>query len=335
MNVIEVIPIKKGSALGTLTYFTSQDIYIGSIVSVPVRNKKVKGIVVSVKKAQDIKTDIKRAGFALKKIEKIKAKSFFTKNFTDALSYTSDYFAGSIGSTINSLVPDYIFENIDKIKLDEVKINKAQDNDINNENYNLNNQKIYLIDSPETERYTQFRNIIRHEFAKKKSLFFIYPNAEQTIHGFNLLKKGIEKYSFLLHGNLTKKEIISTWNNILEEQHPVVIICSYAFLSIDRSDLGTIVIENENSKGYKIQKRPYIDIRYFIEQYAKQLNIDLYYSGDNIRTETIYRKKIGEIININSFENNTDNHTEISIVDMKKKSDEQDKEFKTKLKRVL
>jgi primosomal protein N' len=161
MNVIEVIPIKKGSALGTLTYFTSQDIYIGSIVSVPVRNKKVKGIVVSVKKAQDIKTDIKRAGFALKKIEKIKAKSFFTKNFTDALSYTSDYFAGSIGSTINSLVPDYIFENIDKIKLDEVKINKAQDNDINNENYNLNNQKIYLIDSPETERYTQFRNIIR------------------------------------------------------------------------------------------------------------------------------------------------------------------------------
>lgn len=328
MNIIEVIPIKKGSTLGTLTYFTSQDIFIGSIVSVPVRNKKIKGIVVDIKKAQDIKSEIKKAGFTLKKVEKIKAKNFFSQNFTKALSLTSDYFVGNMGSTINTLVPDYIFENIDKLKLNEDHIENQKISDYNSENNSFNNQKIYLIHSPENERYTQFRNIVRHEFAKKKSLYFIYPNAEQAIHGFNLLKKGIEKYTFLLHGNLNKKEIINTWNEAVNEDHPIVIVCTYAFLSINRNDIGSFIIENENSRNYKIQKRPYIDIRYFIEQYSRELNIDLYYSGENIRTETIYRKKIGEITQVNTFKNDDDDHVHISLIDMKKKKDEQDKIFK-------
>lgn len=330
MNIIEVIPIKKGNTLGTLTYFTSQDIYIGSIVSVPVRNKKIKGIVVDVKKAQEIKSEIKKAGFTLKKIEKIKAKNFFTQSFTQALAHTSDYFVGSMGSTINTLVPDYIFENVDKLKLNEGRIISKEKNVEDSLQNSLipNNQKIYLIHSPENERYTQFRNIIRHEFAKKKTLYFIYPNSEQAINGFNILKKGIEKYTLLLHGNLNKKEIINTWNEAVNQDHPIVIVCTYAFLSIERPDIGSFIIENENSRNYKIQKRPYIDIKYFIEQYARQLNIDLYYSGENIRTETIYRKKIGEIIQVNTFENNDDNHVDISLIDMKKKKDETDKTFK-------
>ena len=72
MYIIEVIPISRSIGSDSLSYFTTKLVSLGDIVDIPLRNKNVFGIVISVKKAEDIKGDIKKAGFQLKKIEKIK-----------------------------------------------------------------------------------------------------------------------------------------------------------------------------------------------------------------------------------------------------------------------
>ena len=71
MYIIEVIPITRSIGSDTLSYFTTKPVSLGDIVDIPLRNKTVHGIVISIKKAEDMKSEIKTAGFALKKIEKI------------------------------------------------------------------------------------------------------------------------------------------------------------------------------------------------------------------------------------------------------------------------
>ena len=92
MNIIEVIPISKGIGRESLSYFTAEDISNGSIVEVPVRNKKVNALVVSQRKVEDMKSSIKTASFTYKKVSRIKSVPFFLPSFIEASScllYTS------------------------------------------------------------------------------------------------------------------------------------------------------------------------------------------------------------------------------------------------------
>ena len=41
MNIVSVIPLKKGVLKEELTYFTAQEINPGNIVNISVRNKKI------------------------------------------------------------------------------------------------------------------------------------------------------------------------------------------------------------------------------------------------------------------------------------------------------
>ena len=61
MYIIEVIPISRGIGADSLSYFTSKEVNIGSIVKVPLRNKSINSIVISIKNAEEIKSDIDSA----------------------------------------------------------------------------------------------------------------------------------------------------------------------------------------------------------------------------------------------------------------------------------
>ena len=67
-----------------------------------------------------------------------------------------------------------------------------------------------------------------------------------------LLEKGIEGYAFILHGSLTPKKIIETWNAAIKEDHPILLIATGGFLSFPRTDIETIVVERESSKTLTI-----------------------------------------------------------------------------------
>lgn len=313
MNVIEVIPIKKGVMKSSLSYFTSQDLPIGSIVKVSIRNKIVKGIVISKKDIGEIKSDIKKAKFTLKKIENVKATNFFNKEFLISIENTANYFIGNVGNTFNLIVPDYFLENIDKLKTKKIEIKERQ-------------SKTFVVEGQKDDRYTFWKGLIRQEFARKKSLVFVLPNNQEAINTFNTIKKGIEKYVFILNGNQTKKEIIKNFNDAQNTDHPIVMVCTYAFLSFNRDDIETYVLEKERNRSYKLQKRPYVDIRYFVNEYTKNLNADLYISDEKVRVETLYKKIKREIKEINIYKDNLNIECEIKLIDMKFKTDTDIKE---------
>ncbi len=322
MFIIEVIPIAKTVGVKTLSYFTDQNINIGSIVNIPLRKKIIKGIVISKKEALEMKSEIKKSPFALKKLGEVKSDEFFPDYFMDIVKDMADYYCSNMGSIINTIIPEYILKNINKLKTKDKKIST---------NTNKTKKDKYAIQGDDEERYGNWKSLIRQEFAKKKSLFFLFPTIEEADYAFSMLEKGIEGYAFILHSSLGEKKMIETWNTVMKEEHPIVVISTGAFLVIPRNDIDTIIVEKESSRAYKTLHRPYIDMRHYAEIVAEKRNVKIFFSDNFLRIETLYRKNKGEIVEGSPFKFRSLSTSKDTLIDMKgygvKKSTENKEEI--------
>ena len=100
MKIINVIPLQSGIFKETLSYFSSKNVPVGSIVSVSVRKKKINALVVSTEDAASAKSRIRNSSYSMKKLEDVKSKNFFTHPFIQAAKETAEYFATTTGEII-------------------------------------------------------------------------------------------------------------------------------------------------------------------------------------------------------------------------------------------
>ena len=256
----------------------------GSLVSVPLRKRMVNALVVSVDSAREAKSEIRASDFAMKKIGELKSEPFLSEAFMKSVMDLADFSASSVGSVLNFLIPKAALENTSELKFDAVAPSLKD----------LSYDQI-TIQSDEEERFANYRSLIREEFARKRSVFFCLPTAEDVKKAFAVLPKGIEEYTYTFYGSLAKKKLLEQWKSALRNPHPVLIIGTGLFFSINRFDLGTIIIENESSRAYKLQFRPFFDIRTFAEFFAKARGAKLLVGDAFLRTETIFRLKQGEL----------------------------------------
>jgi len=283
MYIIHVAPISKGVGKEQLTYFTSKKISIGSIVIVPLRSKKVDALVLGVEDARNSKALLKSSSFKTKKVDKVKSGNLLLPEFIDAVKKTAEYFAGTTGSVLNTLAKTALGET-PKTKLTSVVKQKlSQDM----------KQEVSLVQAEDEDRISIYKGIIREEFAKGSSVFFCLPEISEIERIVKILEKGIEKYTFVFHSDISKKQLSSSWKKVLEEEHPVLIIGTGSYLSIPKSNLKTIILDKESSGNYKMAVRPFIDIRVFAKFLAKGYDARLIFGDILLRPETIYQKEKG------------------------------------------
>jgi len=307
MRLLSVIPISRGIAKESLTYFTSADISAGSIIKVPLRKKVVPALVVSSEDASTLKTDIKNAPFEIKKIEKIKASSLLSPHFIAAIKETADYLTTTSGSVMHATIPKNILENADKISTELLPLKNAKP------------QEKQVVQSDDEERYATYKSLIREEFAKGYSVYFCLPTVQDIKKAYEKISKGIEQYTFVLHNSVSKKEVTDLWNKVTKEDHPVLLICTGQFLSIPRNDVGAIIVDKENSRSYKMQSRPFVDYRYFAEILAKKINSKVIFGDMLLRTETVWRHQIGELFEVSPLKFRSLNTSRQLVVDMKER----------------
>ncbi len=298
-----------------LTYFTKNNVALGSIVSIPVRKKTIYGLVSANRFATEIKSELKSLSYSIRKIENIETISLLSNEFISACQKIANYNAGSIGSVLFSLIPNVILENSSLLKLNDVE--KTKDGF-----YETN-----LLQSDDEERYATYKSLIREEFAKGRSVFFCLPTTEDLLNAKITLEKGIEKYTYTLHGNLSKKEIINRWEKITKETHPTLIIATGSFLSIPKMDLGTIILEKESSRSYKMQTRPFLDIRDVAETLAKEMQIRLVLGDSLLRVETLWQEKKGKYSEITPLKFRSLTTSNCEIINMQAPADMKKKEF--------
>ncbi|KKQ99845.1 MAG: Primosomal protein N' [Parcubacteria group bacterium GW2011_GWF2_40_69] len=326
MRIVTVIPISKGIGKDTLTYFTQKSVTAGSIVSVPLRNKMVFGLVTESKVAQEMKSELKSLSYNIKKIDNIETHSFISSSFIESAEKIADYNASSVGAVLSALLPKTILEESKELSYTP----KEKPVGIFHETL--------LLQSDDEERYATYKSLIREEFAKNRSVFFCMPGAEDLLNAKLSLEKGIENYTHILHSGLSKKDIVSTWQKIIAEEHPVLIIATGLFLSIPRDDLGAIILEKESSRAYKMQTRPFIDIRSAVEIIAKKFRVKLVLGDIFLRTETLWEEKNGTYADLAPLKFRSLTTATCELIDMKTPQDMKKKEFKIldeKLKKII
>ncbi len=315
MNILTVIPISRGFPKDDLTYFTKSDVAVGSIVSIPLRKKTIYGLVTENRVATEIKSELKSLSYSIKKIDGIESHSFISNEFITACQKVADYNAGSVGSVLSSLIPTVILENSKELTLEKIDIASGSF------------YETALLQSDDAERYAEYKSIIREEFAKGKSIFFCLATTEDILNAKNNLEKGIEKFTYTFHSGLSKKELISSWKKINSENHPVLIIATGSFLSIPRKDIGTIILDKESSRAYKMQVRPYIDIRNFAQYLAKEMNTRIIFGDTLLRVETLWEEKKGRYAESTPLKFRSLTTATCELINLRKPADMKKKEF--------
>lgn len=290
MYIATVIPLAKGSQKEYLSYFSANDVPVGSIVTIPIRSKIVDAIVINIEEARDIKSDIKNADYQLKKIIKVKGDSPFNKSFFIACQKMKSYTVSNTGSIIKSLMPSAFIENISYLK----KVTPNPE-----EKENIKNEKL-IFQATQPDRLAFYRTLIREAFAKKESLFLCVPTRYDIDHFKKELARGIEQYVFAFHSDMTKKTLVNTYNSSIIETHPILIIGTGIFLSIPRFDIKTVILEHESSDVYKQIGRPFLDIRSFAEVLTSVQKTKLILGDTLLRPETLHRHDMGEFGEISS-----------------------------------
>ncbi|MCI0542495.1 hypothetical protein L0Y69_01915 [bacterium] len=295
MKVVRVVPILRSVSRETLSYFTSGDIALYSLVKISIRGKSCFGLVAHREDVKDVRSEIRSGTFALRKISRA-TKNFLLPEFLEAASETAEYFAATTGSVIASLIPAKILEEYGKEKGAFAEPSGSEENKTDETQKNLTYQNAFVIQLDDASRYAAYRALIRETFARGQSVFFSVPKVESGELLFREIEKGIPEYAFLFHGSLAWKALRERWGKAMKEKHPICVVGTPLFLSLPRPDIGLIAVEEEHASAYRGQARPYFDQRYFAESLAKKIRAKFILGSSFVRTETWARYEERELI---------------------------------------
>lgn len=288
MNIIEVIPISRGIFKESLTYFSSQTFAPGDLVTVPIRNKNQAAVVLAVRALAEVKSQLKQAEFPLRKIKNLKVKSFYTEAFIQTAIKMSEYYVSSPGQICKIFTPSAILHQTKLGPASPVAKTKI-----------IRQAGKFVVPALENERWSAYRQIIRESFARQESVFLCLPTSFALKRAEQTLARGIENRTFLLSHQLSSKEQQRLWQQVETNESAVLILATPLFLSLARPDIGTFIVDQEQSGAYQTINRPLVDIRRVIETLAELSKADLVLGDTVLRTETVKRLGDDELTPLN------------------------------------
>ena len=308
MRLLHVVPIAKGITKQELSYFTTKQTRSGELVFVPLRKRVVPAIVLESVRIENVKSRIKASTFAMKKVDAKEGKIFLLPEFIEASEKASSYFATTVGAVLHQVVPALLFEKVDVFP-SPVIAPKGKES-------KLATEKL-ILETDENARISTYKSIVREEFARKNSVFISISSIREADAMEAELKKGIDEYVFVLHSEISKKELQRRIEHVLRTAHPVLIIATPSYLAVPRGDVGTIIVERESARSYKRQTRPYVNMRLFAEFYAEALGARIVFADLPLSMETHYKHKQREYDELKSVRTRIVTNADQFIVDMR------------------
>lgn len=328
MKVVTVMPIAKGVFLEELTYFSAVAPEVGTLVKVAVRGRAIPGLVLSVVPAETVKSGLRQAGYPLKKLmfkggsDKNSAKHLFSSVFIEAVGGAARHFVAALGPTLKSVSSQIILNRY----LEPATILPVDKSDAAQVRPDRVNKIVFQ--GTDEDRLAFYKSLVRSEFARGASVFLVCPNALEVERAAKTLAKGINTYLLILHHKLSERDLWDNWRRALESVHPVLVIVTPTFIFLPRRDIGAIIVDRENSSGYKEMKRPYVDYRKFAEILAEAGGWKLVYGDTALRAETIFRAERGQFFAASPLKPRLFSAARQELAPVIREEDSADREFK-------
>lgn len=261
MFVIEVIPLKRGVKIESLSYFSSEPYAAGTILSVPVKNRQVRGVVATVTEASKSKTALRAATFSLRKLPVQKDVVTLSPELMQTAARLADEYACQQGAVIYQLLPPEVREG-------SIPFPSHRTHD-GGETRTEAPQAPEVLQGKTDERYRAYRGIVREAFAHAASTLIVVPSSIDAHELEEALSSGIEDRVIVLTASLTPKATAKAYQQLADFAKPKLIITTPGHSVIERHDITTVIIENTRSTNYIERTRPYLDYRTVLKLHAR------------------------------------------------------------------
>jgi len=272
MFVIEVIPLRRGVHIESLSYFSSVAYPRGTILSIPIRNKETSGIVIDSKEVSGAKTALRAATFSLKKLPPQESTNALSPAFMETAYELADFYSASPGAVIYQLLPPEIRDGSIELPHTHHIVHDEPDSP-------------KVLQGTTEDRFGSYRSLIRETFAHSGSVLIVVPSAIQAQHASEELRGGIEDRIVILSTAQTKKELQKAYTSLEDFTKPKLIIATTSYAMIERHDIITMIIENAYSNSYRGRVRPYLDARTVLKINAQKTRRQLIFGDLLPRTE--------------------------------------------------
>jgi primosomal protein N' (replication factor Y) (superfamily II helicase) len=273
-------------------------IQVGSIVKVPVANRKLIGIITHIEPYDE---EIHKFEFNLRYIQSI-SNIILPLSFIDMVSFMARYYHEGIGEVAMMALPSYFkkiqvkgFDNWDfedentetksikavklKVKPNIIKPTLTSEQSIAIQNILQHMQySVHLLQgvtgSGKTEVYL---NLIEHHLSinNQAQILLILPEINLTPQTLKIIKKRFSDVSIaVLHSKLTEKKRASNWYSAYSAKANIVIGTRMACMAI-LPNISLIIIDEEHDLSYKQQESIRYNARNIAIWRAKYHNIPI------------------------------------------------------------
>ncbi len=314
MYVITVIPIGRGMLKEELSYFSREAISTGTLVAVPARKKDIPALVIGSDSARERRQELREAAFALRKVSEFKTQDFLPARMIAMVQEISRHYASSVGAVLSALLPKAILESAEVTAPHPGQAAAGH-------------FETLALQGDLSERTAYYKQLIREEFARKRSVLLVTPTVQAATELHRALRTGIEAHVRFVHGGLSPKKIRALWDEIAAAVHPLVLIGTGTILSFPRGDIGAIIVDTENRTGFKSARRPFVDMRVVAERLAASLGVRHIIGSELLRLETLWRLKEGLVHEATPFRYRLLSAPEQHIIDMREYKPERTKDL--------
>lgn len=318
MKHYEVVPLTYiGRDTNVLTYQSELDIVPGMLVRVPIRGKKVDGVVWK---------EVPKPSFVSKDITEISLeKPVISEKMLNLADWISEYYAASLPSVIGTFLPSGITKKRRTIKNSENKpardVHKKLTADQNvvlaeiQENLEKKPQLLYgVTGSGKTEIYLQ---LIETQLKANKSVIVLVPEVSLTPQALERYSARFGERVVLMHSYLKETERYAAWKQVFDGEKDIV-IGSRSALFAPVQNLGLIIIDEAHESSYKQDQNPRYEATKVAEKISEITGCGLVFGTATPSIEMFYRAKTGEL-NLRTLNKRIvqDKMPDIEIVDMR------------------
>lgn len=278
MFVIEVMPLRRGLHIETLSYFGSEAYPLGTLLSIPVRNQTILGLVSRVEEVSTAKTALRAATFSLRKVPPQTHPNILGEAFIKTAHELALLYATSVGHILFHLLPPVIRDGT--LPLPHAKVVIPTEHFLPE-----------VLHAPREERLLTYRSIVRETFAHAGSILIVVPTSIEAEKVALALQKGIEERVILLTTTQSKRQEREAYRALEDFSQAKLIIATPSHAVIERHDIARIIIEECRSPHYKERTRPYLDLRDVLTTYARHTGRMLLLGDILPRTEEEYLRR--------------------------------------------
>lgn len=294
MNYVEILPLVNTGGKDTVfTYETDLDIQVGSLVSIPLRNRYVKGLATKI---------VPKPKFQTKQVKKILSEEpVLTKVQLELAQKIADYYFCNLADVIPSILSfefgkkrrtTEITQIVNEKLKDNLKLTKDQERVFEEISKGPAKSKYLLFGvtgSGKTEIYLQ---LVAEALKEDKGSIILIPEISLTPQTSKRFKERFGDKVAVWHSHLKETEKYATWEKITSGEVKVILGARSAIFSPIKN-LGYIIIDEEHESSYKQDQTPRYETTRVAEWLSDITGAKLILGSATPKIESYYKTQKG------------------------------------------